>query len=75
LTGSAPVRSLSIEVNGRGCEVDAGTTVAQVVARWSPSPEGIAVARNGEVVPRSAWSSTGLCACDRVEIVSAVAGG
>ena len=75
MTGSAPARSLPVEVNGRGCEVDAGTTVAQVVAQWCPSPDGIAVARNGEVVPRRAWPSTGLCAGDRVEIVRAVAGG
>jgi len=69
------VSTLPIEVNGRGCEVAAGTTVAGVVAQWCPSPDGIAVARNGEVVPRSAWPSTRLCPDDRVEIVTAVAGG
>jgi sulfur carrier protein len=67
--------TLSIEVNGRGCIVSAGTTVAAVVAQWCDSPDGIAVAKNGEVVPRSAWPSTDLSDDDSVEIVTASAGG
>jgi sulfur carrier protein len=67
--------TVAISVNGRRCDVAADTTVAGVVAQWCPSPDGIAVARNGEVVPRSAWPSTDLCADDRVEIVTAAAGG
>jgi sulfur carrier protein len=69
------VTDLSIAVNGRDCVVGAGTTVATVVAQWCDSPDGIAVARNGEVVPRSAWPSTDLRPDDRVEIVTAAAGG
>jgi sulfur carrier protein len=67
--------TLTIEVNGRTVEVTDGTSVEALVAQWCPSTEGIAVARNREVVPRSAWSATGLRADDRVEIVTAVAGG
>ncbi|HXQ60767.1 MAG TPA: sulfur carrier protein ThiS [Acidimicrobiales bacterium] len=66
---------ITIEVNGRGSVVGAGTTVAAVVAQWCDSPDGIAVARNGEVVPRSAWPLTSLGPDDRVEIVTAAAGG
>jgi sulfur carrier protein len=66
---------LTIEVNGQDCVVSAGTTVAAVVAQWCQSPDGIAVARNGEVVPRSAWPSTDLDNDDHVEIVTAAAGG
>lgn len=36
---------------------------------------GLAVARNGEVVPRSAWAGTRLEPDDRIEIVGAVQGG
>jgi sulfur carrier protein len=36
---------------------------------------GIAVARNGEVVPRSLWVSTLLESDDAIEIVTAAAGG
>ena len=67
--------TVAISVNGQGLEVADGTTLAAVVARWSASGKGIAVARNGEVVPRSAWPSTGVRQDDEVEIVTAVAGG
>jgi sulfur carrier protein len=67
--------TVTVEINGEGCQVSAGTTVAGVVARWCASSDGIAVARNGEVVPRSAWPSTSLRQDDRVEIVTAAAGG
>ena len=50
-------------------------TVAELVAVWCLSPKGIAVARNGEVVPRSAWEHTVVADGDRIEIVTAAAGG
>ena len=34
-----------------------------------------AVARNGEVVPKSAWDRTVVSGGDRIEIVTAAAGG
>ena len=37
--------------------------------------KGIAVAVNGEVVPRSAWSTTRLHPGDRVEVLTAAQGG
>ncbi len=52
-----------------------GATVADLVSTWCRSPEGIAVARNREVVPRSEWATTRLAARDVVEIVTAAAGG
>jgi sulfur carrier protein len=67
--------TLTIEVNGQPVEVTAGTSVETLVAQWCPSVDGIAVACNREVVPRSAWAGTDLQADDRVEIVTAVAGG
>jgi sulfur carrier protein len=50
-------------------------TVADVVAAWCPSPRGVAVARNGEVVPRSRWAAEVVAASDALEIVTAAAGG
>ncbi len=75
MKGDAAVTELTVEVNGRRSTVAAGTTVAALVAQWCDSPDGIAVARNGEVVPRSAWVSTDLDHDDHVEIVTAAAGG
>ena len=40
-----------------------------------PGERGVAVAVNGEVVPRQEWVSKGLTAGDRVELVRAVQGG
>ncbi len=62
-------------VNGAPWEGGADTTVAELVAAWCPSPRGIAVARNGEVVPKSRWALTRVAPDDRIEIVTASAGG
>lgn len=68
-------RTLDLVVNGTGMRLGAGTTVADVVASLCPSPDGIAVACNGSVVPRSAWSFTPVADGDRLEILTAAAGG
>jgi sulfur carrier protein len=65
----------TITVNGEASKVAEGTTVADLVRQRRPSPRGLAVARNEEVVPRSRWSSTVLDPGDRVEILSAAQGG
>jgi sulfur carrier protein len=36
---------------------------------------GVAVARNGEVVPKTRWAETSLVEGDRIEILAAVQGG
>jgi sulfur carrier protein len=62
-------------VNGEPAELRDGTTIADVVSDWCRSSRGIAVARNGEVVPRSRWESESVKTGDAIEIVSASAGG
>jgi sulfur carrier protein len=64
-----------VQVNGSDWEGDPETTVADLVQLWCPSPKGVAVSRNGEVVPKSQWGDTRLVGGDRIEIVTAVAGG
>jgi sulfur carrier protein len=64
-----------ILVNGSPWDGPPGTTVADLVAAFCPSPRGIAVACNGEVVPRSIWDGTEVRAGDAIEIVTAAAGG
>jgi sulfur carrier protein len=64
-----------VTVNGQPWQGPTEGTVADVVAAWCPSPRGVAVALNGEVVPRSSWSTTRLTSGDRLEIVTAAAGG
>jgi sulfur carrier protein len=63
-----------ISVNGES--VDAGTrTITAVLALMGIDQRGIAVARNGDVVPRSTWDEVRVLEGDRIEIVTAAAGG
>ena len=63
-----------ITVNGEPRETAA--TVAALLAETDGVPgRGVAVAIDGEVVPRSAWSDTPIPDGARVEILTAVQGG
>ena len=66
---------MQVTVNGAALDVAEGTTVADVVATRIEDQRRVAVARNGEVVPRSAWPSTSLAVGDAVEVLVAAAGG
>jgi sulfur carrier protein len=68
---------MTVIVNGQPTQVSEGQTVAELLDRLGhpPGGPGIAVARNGEVVPRSVWSTTGLEAGDRLEVLGASQGG
>ena len=66
-----------VVVNGERRELEEGTTIAAVVASLPGMPEGrgVAVALEGEVVPRGRWQRTELAAGASVEVVTAVQGG
>jgi sulfur carrier protein len=64
-----------VQLNGEPTDVAADATVADLVDCVVDSPKGVAVAVNGDIVPRSAWSDTGIAGGDRVEILSAAQGG
>jgi sulfur carrier protein len=66
---------MSIHVNGEPSALAPGTSVARLVGEVAPSPKGIAVAVNGDVVPRSAWDDVTLADGDRVEVLGAAQGG
>ena len=66
---------MKVTVNGEPREIPAGTSVAQLVRQVTDQQTGIAVAVNGEVMPRRGWPATGLVDGDQVEIVTAVQGG
>jgi sulfur carrier protein len=70
------MNSLTVTVNGVVRQFPLGTTVAEVVATLTPSSGfGCAVARNGEVVPRSEWATAPAREGDRFEVLGAAAGG
>ncbi len=64
-----------ITVNGEPWPLDAGMTVAAVVARLTDAPRGIAVALDGAVVPRADWDATPVPDGARIEVLTAVQGG
>jgi len=67
---------VKVVLNGEPAELREGATVEDAVeASGAPSREGVAVAVEGEVVPRSTWSSASLADGQRVEVLQAVQGG
>ncbi|SCL19830.1 sulfur carrier protein ThiS [Micromonospora nigra] len=66
---------MELTVNGTGRTVPGGVTVADLVREVTPQQRGVAVAVNGEVVPRTGWPETVLRDGDRVEVLSAAQGG
>ena len=69
--------TVTVTVNGERRELAEGATVASVVATLPGAPEGrgVAVAVQGEVVPRAQWPHTELRDGAAVEVVVAVQGG
>lgn len=63
---------MRVNVNGGAHDVTEDATVADLVGGGA---RGVAVAVNGEVVPRSRWSDTSLREGDRVEILEPQQGG
>jgi sulfur carrier protein len=68
---------VKVTVNGTEQELVGGVTVNDVISRLRPDQagRGIAVAVNGEVVPRGVWEKTSLSDGDRVEVLGATQGG
>ena len=71
--GRAPM----IKLNGRDSDVRAGETLDAVLRRLELAPDarGVAVAVDGEVVPRAQWRSFSLPEHARVEVLTAMQGG
>ena len=68
---------MRVVLNGERRELAADATVRQAVtASGAPSEgRGVAVALDGEVVPRGLWDEVELHEGQRVEVVQAVQGG
>jgi sulfur carrier protein len=66
-----------ISLNGKDCQLPAGASVAAALARLQVPAEarGVAVAVDGEVVPRAQWETFLLAEDARVEVLTAMQGG
>ena len=62
-------------VNGSERDLPNPVSVADLVASLTPQVRGVAVAVNGEVVPRPDWNRIALRDGDRVEVLTAAQGG
>lgn len=67
--------TVQVTVNGVRTDVADDTTVAALVAERGGGHDRIAVARNGDVVPRSSWAATRLSPDDDLEVLAPTAGG
>lgn len=68
-------RTLPITVNGEHRRIRKPATVADLLAELGQDPKSVAVERNLEIVPKSAYDDTQLDAGDEIEVVHFVGGG
>jgi len=66
---------LSIVVNGEAREARTGANVADLLQLLGLGSGRVAIERNLEILPRSAWTETLIQSGDRYEIVQFVGGG
>lgn len=62
-------------INGECRELLAGASVLDALVALGAPDTGVAVAVDGEVVPRVDWTATDLAEGARVEVLTAVQGG
>jgi sulfur carrier protein len=66
---------VTLLVNGDAQLLDGPLSVDELVDRLALERRGLAIAVNGEVVPRSTWSAHTLADGDQVEILTIAQGG
>ena len=73
---------ITVQINGAERDLDDVDNVASLVEKYGDIPPavlaigtGVAVAVNGQVVPRRLWRETPIASGDDVRVVKAVAGG
>ena len=68
-------REATIQLNGETLPLRARSVAELLGDLGCAGNGGVAVAVNGEIVPRSDWSERALRAGDRIELLGAVQGG
>jgi sulfur carrier protein len=66
---------MKVIINGEQIELPRPMTIAEYVAELPADARHVAVARNGEVVPRHLWAQVTLQEGDVLEVVRMVGGG
>ena len=66
---------ITVQINGDSHAFDAPLKVTEVISYLALVGKKVAIERNGELVPRSQYSSSDVLDGDKLEIVIAVGGG
>lgn len=66
---------ISVSLNNEPIEMEADTSLSEALEQWDYGEQKIAVAINGEFVPRSRYGDTLLKEHDQLDIVKPVGGG
>ncbi|MDD5299716.1 MAG: sulfur carrier protein ThiS [Gallionella sp.] len=66
---------ITVSINGVARQLPSSTSIAALIAEMGLVGKRIALERNGEIVPRSAFATEQLAEGDRLEVVVAVGGG
>ncbi|MFA6120309.1 MAG: sulfur carrier protein ThiS [Sideroxydans sp.] len=66
---------ITLTINGASRQVPTNTTVASLIEEMGLTGKRIALERNGDIVPRSTFTTQTLADGDKLEIVVAVGGG
>ncbi|MHB8847849.1 MAG: sulfur carrier protein ThiS [Burkholderiales bacterium] len=66
---------IELTINGVRKQIRKSATMADLIIELDLAGKKLAVERNGDIVPRSAYPATLLQADDKLEIVIAVGGG
>ncbi len=74
-SGDTAMTTTGITLNGKPHPLESGRSVMRLLESLNINPRQVAVALNGEVVPRDSWIEVEIEDGDAVEIVRAVGGG
>lgn len=68
---------MTVEINGEQTRLDDGASLTDAIATTGADPDqrGLAVAVDGEVVPKAKWALTTLSEGQQIEVVRAIQGG
>lgn len=75
MTKTASAADIAVTVNGETRNLPAGLTLAGLLTHLGLDPRKVAVERNLEIAPRSAYDEIAIADGDRLEIVQFVGGG
>jgi len=66
---------IAVKLNGKKTEIEGSQSVSSLLDCLNINAPQVAVAINGEVLPRDSWAQTEIRPGDSLEIVRAVGGG